>query len=221
MDELILAVELLGTVAFASAGAVTGLKKQADLLGVILLGVITSTGGGILRDIILGTTPPSAFVDPVYVITAAAVSLGIFLLEALVDKDSRVVESWGYHKMIFLMDTLGLAVFTVMGVHSAYQLFGPGHGFSVLFAGVVTGVGGGVLRDILVNDIPYIFTKHVYATASFCGALTAYLCMLGGRADTGIWLGAATVVLVRFLADHYHWNLPRIRNYGHKQGGES
>ena len=109
MDELILAVELLGTVAFASAGAVTGLKKQADLLGVILLGVITSTGGGILRDIILGTTPPSAFVDPVYVITAAAVSLGIFLLEALVDKDSRVVESWGYHKMIFLMDPVAAA----------------------------------------------------------------------------------------------------------------
>ncbi|MBQ6221182.1 MAG: TRIC cation channel family protein [Solobacterium sp.] len=213
LDKLILSLEMIGTFSFAASGALKGLHKNTDLLGVILLGIIASTGGGILRDLILGDTPPAAFRNPVYVITACLVSLFVFVLEASIDRKTHLIESVGIRHTFFLMDTLGLGIFTVMGVYSAWQMFGSDNPFLILFSGVVTGVGGGVIRDIIVNDLPYIFTKHIYATASLTGAVVCFLLIRSSHVQLGIWCGAGVIWLLRILADYYHWNLPKIRDF--------
>ncbi len=213
LDKLILSLEIIGTISFAASGALKGLHKKTDLLGVVLLGIISATGGGILRDIILGDTPPAAFRNPVYVITACLVSLFVFVLEASIDRRTHIIESVHIRHAFFFMDTLGLGIFTVMGVFSTWQMFGADNTFLILFSGVVTGVGGGVIRDIIVNDLPYIFTKHIYATASLIGTVICFLLIRSGHIQLGIWCGALAVWVLRLLADYYHWNLPKIRDF--------
>ena len=165
---LVFVLELIGTVAFAVSGAIVGIKKQMDLLGVIVLGVCTAVGGGIVRDLILGITPPATFQDPVYTLTAAAVSVLMFLphVRARVGRHEPV-----FDRLLLVMDAVGLGVFTVVGVQCAYRQAEHYTLFLTVFVGLITGVGGGVLRDVFSGERPYIFVRHFYACASIIGAL--------------------------------------------------
>ena len=204
-DVLVFVLELIGTVAFAVSGAIVGIKKQMDLFGVIVLGVCTAVGGGIVRDLILGVTPPVTFQNPIYTLTAAAVSIG---------RHEPV-----FDRLLLVMDAVGLGVFTVVGVQCAYQQSEDYTLFLLIFVGLITGVGGGVLRDVFSGERPYIFVRHFYACASIVGALICALCWraLGGNA--AMLFGAAVVVVLRLLAAYYHWNLPRS-DY-HESGEEA
>lgn len=187
----------------------TGLRKNMDLFGVCILGLTTAVGGGVLRDVILGNTPPVTFQDPIYATVAVATSLVLFLPRVR----RRLTHNQPLYDLAMLaMDTLGLGIFTVMGVQIAYTRVEEPTVFLLVFVGVVTGAGGGVLRDMMSGDTPYIFVKHVYASASLAGALTCVLLWLPGLELYAMGAGAVTVIVIRFLSAYYHWNLPRAHD---------
>lgn len=209
MNTMILTIELVGVLSFAASGAMTGLRKNMDLFGVCILGLTTAVGGGVIRDVILGCTPPATFQNPIYASTALAASLVLFLprVRRLLTRNQRL-----FDLAMLVMDTLGLGIFTVMGVQIAYTQVAEPTVFLLVFVGVVTGVGGGVLRDMMAGDTPYIFVKHVYASACLAGALACALLWLPGLELYAMTAGAALVICIRFLSAYFHWNLPRARD---------
>ena len=208
MDTFIFVVNIIGTLAFAASGAMIGLNKNMDIFGVCILGLATATGGGVIRDLILGLTPPMAFRDPTYAVLALTTSAVFFsrrVRRVLMHNQRR------YDRLLFWMDTLGLGVFSVAGVELAFSRSGHPTFFLLVFIGTITGVGGGVLRDLLAQEVPYIFVKHIYACASLAGAV---LCAgLWSYVDSmyAMLAGMTAVVVIRVLAAHFHWNLPRAK----------
>ena len=176
-----------------------------NLLGVDP-GACTAVGGGIVRDVILGVTPPATFHDPVYTLTAAAVSVLMFLphVRARVGRHEPV-----FDRLLLVMDAVGLGVFTVVGVQCAYRQAEHDTLFLTVFVGLITGVGGGVLRDVFSGERPYIFVRHFYACASIIGALICALCWNRLGANAAMLFGAAAIVVLRLLAAYYHWSLPK------------
>lgn len=211
MDEFIFILELIGTVAFVSSGAMIAIEKKMDIFGVNVLGATTAVGGGIMRDIILGLTPPGAFSHPVYVLVAALTSTILFVIAYAKPTafESRVKTDY-YDKLMFWCDTAGLGIFTVVGIQAAVRAVGGENVFFFVFIGTLTGVGGGVLRDIMAGETPYILVKHIYACAAIAGGI---VCVVGRTAfgeAYGTILGLAATVLLRFLAAHFRWNLMRV-----------
>lgn len=211
MDEFIFILELIGTVAFASSGAMIAIEKKMDIFGVNVLGATTAVGGGIMRDIILGLTPPGAFSHPVYVLVAALTSTILFVIAYAKPTafEFRVKTDY-YDKLMFWCDTAGLGIFTVVGIQAAVRAVGGENVFFFVFIGTLTGVGGGVLRDIMAGETPYILVKHIYACAAIAGGI---VCVVGRTAfgeAYGTILGLAATVLLRFLAAHFRWNLMRV-----------
>lgn len=211
MDEFIFILELIGTVAFASSGAMIAIEKKMDIFGVNVLGATTAVGGGIMRDIILGLTPPGAFSHPVYVLVTALTSTILFVIAYAKPTafESRVKTDY-YDKLMFWCDTAGLGIFTVVGIQAAVRAVGGENVFFFVFIGTLTGVGGGVLRDIMAGETPYILVKHIYACAAIAGGI---VCVVGRTAfgeAYGTILGLAATVLLRFLAAHFRWNLMRV-----------
>lgn len=209
MNELTFILELLGTVAFAISGATTAMRKNMDILGVCVLGFITAVGGGITRDILLGALPPAVFGRPVYIYVALAVSLVMFVpfVRRALFANHRL-----FDLLLLLTDSMGLAIFTVVGVGAA---MGGGFGGNMLlcvFMGVLTGVGGGVLRDVLAGDVPYIFVKHFYALAAVLGALVCCICERFTDLTVGYIIGFAVVFVLRLCAAYFRWDLPKARN---------
>ncbi len=207
-------VEMIGTAAFASSGAMVAIKKELDLLGVIVLGEITAVGGGMLRDILLGKVPPTLFVQPVYVLAGLATVLILFGVVRLNQGilEGRSIER--YERVMNFFDAVGLGAFTVTGINTAMTAGYGDYHFLAAFLGVLTGVGGGMLRDIMADQTPYILRKHFYACASIMGAV-CYLFLLGkGLKDTAVVASACLVVAVRMLAAKFCWNLPKATRGG-------
>ena len=146
MDTLIFVLELIGTLAFAASGAMTGIRKNMDIFGVAILGLTTAVGGGVIRDLILGSTPPRTFQDPIYAGLAVATAMAVFIVARRGWFEGR---HQFYDLAMLVMDSLGLGAFTVTGVGAALEA-GQDGAFLLIFVGVVTGVGGGVLRDLFV-----------------------------------------------------------------------
>ena len=196
---ILFAFEMIGTMAFAVSGACAAIEKKMDIFGVAILGTTTAVGGGIIRDLLLGVIPPTAFRHPVYALAAVLVSLLVFL------PGIRRSAMQGSNRILLVMDSVGLAVFTVVGVRAGMTYENI---FLAVFVGVLTGVGGGVLRDLFAGDRPYIFVKHFYACASLAGALVTALCWPLGQ-TVSMLTGAVLVVILRLLAAKYRWSLPR------------
>ena len=207
MDTIIFVLEIIGTLAFSASGAMLGVKKGMDIFGVFILGLTTAVGGGVIRDLILGQTPPRTFQDPVYAGLAAAAAVVIFIVARRGWFEGR---HGLYDLALLVMDSLGLAAFTVTGIGAALETQPESGWFLLVFVGVVTGVGGGVLRDVMAGDMPYIFVKHVYACASLLGAVVCTaLYALGAGDSLAMLAGMLSVVLLRFLSAYFRWNLPR------------
>lgn len=201
-------VEAAGTIAFASSGAMIAIKKNLDLLGVIVLGVTTAVGGGMLRDIIIGNVPPTLFKDPIYVLLAFITVMVLFMIVRCNQQilASRSIES--YEKVMNIFDAVGLGAFTVTGIDTGVLAgYGDFH-FLIIFLGVITGIGGGILRDIMAGQTPFILKKHVYACASIAGALAYVFLMEFINESAAMLTGAFLVILIRMLAAHYCWDLP-------------
>ncbi len=205
MDIFVSILEMIGIVSFSASGAMTAMKKHMDLFGVIVLGLAPSIAGGIVRDVILGNTPPLPLCNPSYTIVAATTSIIIFIpwVRRRVMRREHIFEY-----ILFLMDSIGLGVFTVMGIWSALSFAPDSRGFLLVFVGVLTGVGGGMIRDVLAGDIPYILVKHIYACASIVGAVSCVLLRKVIPLYLAMLIGFVLVLTVRLLAAHYHWNMP-------------
>lgn len=207
--HIITVTEILGTVAFAISGAMVAVKKRMDILGVIVLGVITAVGGGVIRDLLLGITPPTAFQNPVYVAWAFVTSIIVFVMVGLRwdEKSRKRFDMW-----LNMADALGLGIFASMGVRTAISCGYADNAFLSVFVGVLTGVGGGMLRDSLAGEVPKIFRKRIYAVAALAGAVIYYCIADRIVSQTmAILLASTAVVCIRLLATHYEWDLPRAR----------
>lgn len=202
-------VEMIGTVAFACSGAMVAIKKNLDLLGVIVLGVTTAVGGGMLRDLLIGINPPALFINPVYVMMAFFSVMVLFLIVKYGRVTIEMMESPWYERVMNLMDAIGLGAFTVVGIDTAVSAGLGEYRFLMIFLGVITGVGGGILRDIMAGVTPAVLKKHVYACASLAGAVSYVGLMKVLDNDWDMVISALLVVVIRVLARHYKWNLPR------------
>lgn len=194
------ALDLLGTAAFAASGALAGIRREMDIFGVLMLGLVTATGGGTLRDLLLGDTPPFIFKDETYLYLSVAVSLAVFILHRRLD--------FLQHPLIYF-DAVGLGTFVVIGTGKAIS-FKLGF-FGAVMMGVITATAGGMIRDLLSNRIPLVLQKEVYASACLAGGALLYLLHQYTRLPhTWSLLAAAiTVIVLRLLAVQHNWSLPR------------
>ena len=203
--------DLIGTIAFAISGAFVGIRKGMDIFGVNVLAVTTACGGGLMRDLIIGSIPPQMFRNPFFVMVAIVVANVVFLLMYLHRHMPRKVAPL-YDKLLFWFDSLGLAAFTVDGVMAGIAMGYGDNEFLICFLGFMTAVGGGALRDVLAGQTPDIFRKHVYAVAAIAGAvLMVALLRLFGSEQIAMLGGFLLVPVLRFLAAHFRWNLPKVK----------
>ena len=204
-------MEMAGTVAFAASGAMVGVERNMDIFGVSVLGVVTAVGGGMIRDIVLGIIPPNVFTNPVYALVATITSCLVFLVfywkRQLLEGHMRLT----YDRVMLVMDSIGLGIFTVVGVNTGIRSGYMDNVFLLVFLGTITGVGGGLMRDMMAGVPPYIFVKHIYACASIVGAVVCvYMNRFVGNVEA-MMVACFVIILIRYLAAHYRWNLPRLR----------
>lgn len=203
-------LEIIGTAAFAISGAMIAIDKGADIFGVIFLALITALGGGIIRDLLLGNTPPIMFTSYKFVAVAVLCALVIFFIAW---SDIRRYAKYYalLDKTVNVFDAVGLAVFTVSGVNLAASIYGLGMPLLLVLMGMCTGVGGGMLRDVLTNSMPMVLTSRIYAVASLAGGLLYYILLLLNISGTvSAIVACAMIFALRMLATFFQWNLPRI-----------
>ena len=192
-------LDLAGTFAFAISGAVAARDRGLDWFGIVLVAFAVACGGGVLRDLCIGAVPPAGLSDWRYLAVALAAALLTMAANPLVVRLAHPVT---------LFDSLGLALFAVTGAQKALLL---GHNGQVaLLMGVITAVGGGLTRDVLLNRVPVILQREIYASAALLGAGIEVAGQLLGWASTWrTWVALSACFLLRSLALHYRWNLPR------------
>ena len=203
IDFFIYVLDLFGTMAFAVTGAFKAIEHKADIVGIIILATITGLAGGTIRDVVFGKTLPNSLIDPTYVIITVISAIVLFLLY------SKMKKHWN----VFLkFDALGLGVFTVIGATFAYNLFGMNF-LIIVLSGMLTAIGGGILRDVFVNQTPIVFVKELYASASFIGAITFYFTLLiTNEVYAATILGIILTTGLRLVAMKYNWNLPKVKS---------
>ena len=189
--------------AFAVTGAFKAIEHKADIVGIIILATITGVAGGTIRDVILGKDLPNSLIDPFYVIITVTSAIIIFLLH------SKMKKHWN----VFLkFDAIGLGVFTVIGATFAYNMFGMNF-LVIVLSGMLTAIGGGILRDVFVSQTPIVFVKELYASASFLGAAVFYLViLLTNDVYAGTISGLLLATGLRMVAMKYNWNLPKVKS---------
>ena len=203
-------LEILGIVAFSISGALVAIKSKFDIFGVLVVGAITAVGGGITRDIIVGHNPPAIF-NNVYLIGISALSSLLTFILAFVKRSKFSLIKGKIEIINNYFDAIGLAVFTIMGVESTFGYGYTDHAFLSIAMGVLTGVGGGLMRDIFTGSAPYIFTKHVYAISAILGA-TAFYYLRVLFAEIPVLatiVGVLLIFVLRLLATKFHWKLPK------------
>jgi uncharacterized membrane protein YeiH len=199
---LLLTLELLGTFAFALNGALTAAQvARLDIVGVITLGVITAIGGGIIRDLLIGSVPPEAFTSWLFLAVAAAGALVVFFLSARLTR---------FNSIIILLDAAGLSLFCVTGAAKSLS-FGLGPAQAAIL-GTITAVGGGTLRDILIGRIPPILSTGLYAIPALIGATIAVLAIrYGFYGLPAAALAVGACFAIRMLGVRYNLNAPAMR----------
>ncbi|MBR3954522.1 MAG: trimeric intracellular cation channel family protein [Clostridia bacterium] len=202
--------EMIGTISFAVSGAMIAIARKLDAFGVLALGMVTAFGGGAVRDLLIGYVPPRCFYSFRLLAAAFVSALAVFVVayilrehyfrrEKLIDNINNIV------------DSVGLAAFTVSGIQAAITAGEEENPYFCVFLGMLTGVGGGILRDCMSRTIPLVFTKRVYATASIIGGAVYYALLhfeCNGTAAAAIAM--ILIVLIRICATVFHWSLPKI-----------
>ena len=206
-------LELIGTIAFAVSGGAVAVRAGMDWLGIVVLAVVTAVGGGTLRDLLLGRDPVGWISEPWPIWVAAATSAVV-----IADAYRRPRRALDARRLILVADAAGLAVFTVTGTALALRA-GIGGPVAVLL-GVLTGVGGGVARDVLARQRPLILVGQIYALTSIAGA-TSLVLLEDAHVPAGIarWLAVGVGLILRLLAIRYGWSLPRPAGLMKTDGG--
>ena len=209
-ETILLVLEIVGTIAFAVSGAFVAIKVRFDIFGVIVIGCVTAVGGGIVRDVLIGSTPPAIFSRWYILLVAVFTSVAVFLVAWVYRKKFDEVRE-KIENINNLFDAIGLAAFTVMGTELAFSKGLDWNPLLSVTLGVLSGVGGGVLRDVLTETQPYIFKKHIYAIASILGGVIYYVLRLFFDGTLIVsCLAMAFIITMRVLARKYRWSLPKI-----------
>jgi len=198
LSEFLKVLDLVGTFVFAVSGAVSGVKHRIDLFGVLVLSFVAATAGGIVRDVLIGAVPPAAIQDWRYITLSLIAGLTTFFWYPLINRIKSPVQ---------IFDALGLGLFAISGAGKAIAFhLGPG---AAVLMGVLTGIGGGMARDLLVSEVPVVFTAELYAVAALAGAAV----VVGGdiffpRSTAIAAVGGLVCVVLRLLAIRNRWKLP-------------
>jgi len=193
-------IDILGTFSFAAAGSFAAMEKKLDPFGVLIIAFATAIGGGTIRDILIGELPVAWLTNTTGIFVILVAAAATILFGSYIKK---------LNKMLFLCDAIGLGLFSMIGIQK-----GIAHGFSAgicIMLGTVTGSFGGVLRDVLLNNLPLIFHKEIYAMASIAGGVLFFLLLKFGIANNLAYsFGIAAVVIIRILAVRFKWSLPKF-----------
>ena len=198
LSEFLRVLDLVGTFVFALSGAVSGVKHRIDLFGVLVLSFVAATAGGVLRDVLIGATPPAAIQDWHYIALTTVAGLVTFYGHSLIAKMKSPVQ---------IFDAFGLGLFAIAGAGKAIAFhLGP---VAAVLMGVLTAIGGGMVRDLFVSQIPIVFTAELYAVAALAGATVAVVgnLILPGSAPLEV-IGGIVCVALRLMAIRNGWKLP-------------
>lgn len=193
-------LDIIGTMAFAISGVLTALNKKLDPFGVFIIAFVTAVGGGTLRDVLIGRTPVGWMQDLIYVYM---ISLGFFLALIFRKKLDRL------RKSLFLFDTIGLGVFTLIGLEKGIEI--GLHPIICIALGTMTACFGGVIRDILCNEIPIIFRREIYATICIIGGMVFFALKYFNLNNDILYLVTSSVIIaIRLMAVKLKWYLPTV-----------
>ncbi|MBP3308985.1 MAG: trimeric intracellular cation channel family protein [Clostridia bacterium] len=222
MEMFFTVLQYAGIIAFAVAGAMIAVDKETDLVGVVVLAVVTAFGGGIMRDLFLGHTPPRFFTDyaielSVTVLCALAVFVFARIFSSFFINNERKINS-----IVNIFDAIGIGIFSVYSVNLSFEA-GYSAPIVAISMGVVASVGGGLIRDIIIGDVPFILRKHIYILAALAGAFTYYALIIwaGSSVYLATALGVALTFILRMLATVFKWNLPRAIDFEKVRGNRN
>lgn len=202
---LFYSLELIGTLAFAISGALAAIKHRMDVSGVIVLAFVVGNGGGTIRDMMLNT-PIFWFNQYSYVAISVFAAIICFISASGRKFHDRIA---ALNKWLLLFDAVGLGVFAIAGTEKALSV--QASSFVAIVMGVITAVGGGVVRDILCSDIPVVFRRELYATLALLGSILYVLTLNHFNSDIAVFGSISVVVMMRILALAYNWHLPLAR----------
>ena len=208
MEQFLFVMEIIGIVAFSVSGAVTAIDKETDLFGVVFLAIITSFGGGLLRDLIIGVGSPLFFESYLLIIISVVTALAVFVIASVLKQ--RFVENEELvEKINTYFDAAGLGVFAVTGASVCMDM-GIENPVTIISMGMLSCIGGGMIRDFSLREIPFVLRKRVYAFAAILGS-TAYwlLRVLSVNELVAVICGFSITVLIRICATVFKWNFPK------------
>ncbi len=193
-------MELIGTVAFAAAGALVAIDKDLDYYGISIYAIMTAVGGGIVRDVLINVPVPVSLANPLYIIISLVTTAVVILFYR------RIVK---YKNLVMFCDAIGLAAFTAIGAEVALvkHVYMP---FVVITLAILTGTGGGVIRDAMSGEVPFVFKEEVYAVASLIGAMVfmgAY--KFGGR-ELALYTSFAVTLIIRLISMKFNLHLKKV-----------
>lgn len=214
MDIVLSIVEYIGVISFAISGTVIAISKKTDAVGALFFALLTCFGGGIIRDVSLGIVPRIFTVTANYylALTCLLVSGACFAL-AFIPKTADFITKHSHDFAIEFTDAIGLSVFCVFGIDVAIEL-GFENSVLLIFCGCITGVGGGMLRDICSAEIPFIFRKHIYLIPTLCGAVLYTFTYKHIPHLASVLISIAVIISLRVLAITFKWNLPVPKGLG-------
>lgn len=197
-------MEITGTVAFAVSGALVAIEKDLDYYGILFLAIITAVGGGIMRDVIIDLPLALALENPVYVIISIVSAICVILFYKWVTR---------LHSLINIFDAVGLAAFTAIGAKAALNndMYTP---FVVITLALLTGTGGGILRDVFVKEIPFVFRKEVYAMASIAGSVAFITAHTFFGLDVTMYICFGVTLVIRLISIKFNWHLAKVNAQG-------
>ena len=209
MEIFTTVVEVIGVIAFSVSGAMVAIRRKTDLFGVMLLAIITALGGGLLRDTIFSFSPPALFGLKWYLLVCVIVSIIVFLIARKYSKTYLENETKIEH-INDIFDALGLGIFAVMGTKVGIENGFDNDAVITISCGVITCIGGGIIRDVLTKSIPFVLVKRIYAIAAIFGS-SAYYIMHLFEVNDGIAIVAGVLItfILRILAMTFKWNMPK------------
>ena len=201
--------EWIGTAAFAVSGAMVAVEKRTDIFGVLLLAVFTALGGGTIRDILIGHVPPRMFENFHYVFLSVVCALIVFIY-ARMNRERFFEDEKRIEQINNIFDAIGLGVFAVSGARIGADAGFSDNIFLLTFLGMTTAVGGGMMRDVMIQEMPFVLKKRIYAVAALLGALTfSVLNSIGVSSMLAYGIGWAVTTILRLMATVFKWNLPK------------
>ena len=212
MEVFSTVLEVIGVSAFSISGAMVAIRRKTDLFGVILLAIITTLGGGLTRDVVLSFSPPGFFSMKSYILISAVVAVIVFMF-ARKFSHTYLENEQNIERINDIFDALGLGIFAVMGVKVAFDHGHTNDALICITCGLLTGICGGMLRDVLTNYTPFVLVKRIYALAALAGSSVYYLLHIYGEfinINDGLALiiGLSVTFILRILAMTFKWNMP-------------